>query len=161
MNKAVVSYNFGNYDKVEPIYFQNPEWDFYLFTDREMDEKPEGWEVVIMPQDFWHSDNPKRRANQIKYTPFSTLQGMDKEYDILIVMDANIAVEGNLNDFVDIHCMSTMDGVFITHPTIDSVYEDIDLCAELKRMSMIFCSRPTSTSKRKGVPIRSITSKPR
>ena len=79
MNKAVVSYNFGNYDKVEPIYFQNPEWDFYLFTDREMAEKPEGWEVVIMPEDFWHSDNPKRRANQIIYTPFSSLQGLDKE----------------------------------------------------------------------------------
>lgn len=152
MNKAVLSYNFGNYDKVEPIYFQNPEWDFYLFTDREMAEKPEGWEVVIMPEDFWHSDNPKRRANQIKYTPFSTLQGMDKEYDILIVMDANIAVEGNLNDFVDIHCMSTMDGVFITHPTIDSVYEDIDLCAELKKDEHDILLKTYKHFKEKGCP---------
>lgn len=132
MKKAVISYNFGNYDKVQPVQWKTTDWDFLLFTDKKSEKKIEGWQIVLLPEDFFHSIHPKRRANQIKYSPFKICK--DKligEYDLVVVIDANIIVQGDMNDFVDTYCMSTMDGVFITHPSLDNVYEDIDLCAQL------------------------------
>ena len=132
MKKAVISYNFGNYDKVHPVQWKTTDWDYFLFTDKNSEKKIDGWQIVVLPEDFFHSAHPKRRANQIKYSPFKTCK--DKlldEYDLVVVIDANIIVQGDMDDFVDTYCMSTMDGVFITHPSLDNAYEDIDLCAQL------------------------------
>ena len=133
MRKAVITYNYGNYDHVEPIYWKTEGWDYLLF-DATMDKVPEGWKLILLPEDYFHSKDPKRRANQVKYSPFTTCkEHLNEEYDMLIVIDANMSVNGDLNDFVDTYCMSSMDGVFLIHPSIDNAYEDIDLCAELEK----------------------------
>ena len=134
MKKAVISYNFGDYDKVAPIEWKTSDWEYLFFTDKNVKEKPEGWNIIVLPEEFFESENPKRRANQIKYSPFSTCsKELDSEYDLIVMIDANISVQGDMNDFVDTYCMSTMDGVFLIHPSIDGAYEDIDLCAEMEK----------------------------
>lgn len=133
MRKAVVTYNFGDYDKVAPILWKSADWDYYLFTDNPALEV-DGYKRVVMDEKFFDSEDPKRRANQIKYTPFKTLhEELGEYYDLAIVMDANLEIQGPLDDFVDIYMMSSSDGVFITHPNCDSVYDDLDLCVELSK----------------------------
>lgn len=153
MKKAVISYNFGNYDNVQPVEWKTTDWDYLLFTDKNFKDKPEGWNLIVLPEDFFKSENPKRRANQIKYTPFSTcLKKLKSDYDLIVVIDANIVVQGDMNDFVDIHCMSTMDGVFITHPSLDSAYEDIDLCEQLGKDNKEALIKTYNHFKKEGYP---------
>ena len=136
MKKAVVSYNFGNYDNAEPIQWKTKDWDYILFTDKETENIPDGWRSVILSEEFFKSDDPKRRANQIKFSPFRTCkEELEEEYDLVVVIDANMVVLGDMDEFVDTFCMSTMDGVFLIHPSLDGAYEDIDLCAELEKDS--------------------------
>ena len=96
MRKAVVTYNFGDYDRVAPILWKSSDWDYYLFTDNH-EANTEGYKRVVLDKSFFHSEDPKRRANQIKYTPFKTLEEqLGEHYDLAIVMDANLAIEGPL-----------------------------------------------------------------
>ena len=44
-----------------------------------------------------------------------------------------MVVVGDMDAFVDIFCMSTMDGVFLNHLSIIGAYEDLNLCAELEK----------------------------
>tara|TARA_A200000113_G_scaffold222601_1_gene236501 strand:- start:1314 stop:2000 length:687 start_codon:yes stop_codon:yes gene_type:complete len=134
MKKAVISYNFGNYDKAEPIQWKSKDWEYILFTDKETENIPKGWRSVILPEKYFKSDDPKRRANQVKFSPFRTCkEELEEEYDIVVVIDANMVVVGDMDAFVDIFCMSTMDGVFLNHPSIIGAYEDLNLCAELEK----------------------------
>ena len=59
MKKAVISYNFGNYDNVQPVEWKTTDWDYLLFTDKNFKEKPEGWNLIVLPEDFFKSENPK------------------------------------------------------------------------------------------------------
>jgi|TARA_R110002012_G_scaffold49733_4_gene128621 hypothetical protein len=154
MKKAVISYNFGSYDKIPPIEWKTTDWDYLLFSDKtNSTEKMKGWDVVVLPEEFFESDNPKRRANQIKYTPFSTcLKELDKEYDLIVVIDANMVVQGDMDDFVDIHCMSTMDGVFLIHPNIEGAYEDIALCAKLEKDDLVSLKKTSNYFHEEGYP---------
>jgi hypothetical protein len=134
MKKAVVSYNFGNYDVVNPIEWKTSDWQYILFTDKELKDAPEGWRIVVLSEKFFQSEDPKRRSNQIKYSPFSTCtQELEEDFDLVVVLDANMTICGDMDAFVDTFCMSTMDGVFLLHPTIQSAYEDLDLCVELNK----------------------------
>ena len=49
MKKAVISYNFGDYDKVAPIEWKTSDWEYLLFTDKNVKEKPEGWNIIVLP----------------------------------------------------------------------------------------------------------------
>lgn len=134
MKKAVVSYNFGNYDVVAPIEWKTSGWEYFLFCDKDLENAPDGWKIVVLPDDFFFSQDPKRRANQIKYSPFTTFsEKLEQELDLVVVLDANMTICGDMDGFVDTYCMSTMDGVFLTHPTLKNAYEDLDLCAELEK----------------------------
>lgn len=153
MKKAVITYNFGDYDRIEPVYWKTEGWDYLLFSDSDEGDIPKGWELKKLPESYFISDDPKRRANQIKYTPFGTCYTQtDCEYDMLVVIDANVSVNGDMNDFVDTYCMSSMDGVFLKHPSIDNAYEDIDLCAELKKDDHEALLKTSEHFKKSGLP---------
>ena len=82
---AVVSANFGGYDRLLPLH---PAWaektDFYLFTDRKFHD-PGLWQMVHA--NYYHID-PRRRARFIK----THLPTYFSEYENVLWVDGNILV---------------------------------------------------------------------
>ena len=81
---------------------------------------------------------PQKEGQQMKYNVFKLLSEMKGDYDLLIVMDANMVAVGPLDDFVNIFMMSTMDGVVLKHPNCDSVYDDLALCEKFGKGRRFF-----------------------
>jgi|TARA_R100001509_G_scaffold141647_1_gene96762 hypothetical protein len=131
MVKAVVSYNFGGYDEMWPILWEDSDWKYYLFTDKP-DYQVDGWETIELTDKWYISDNPKRQANYVKYNTFKLLESLGKEVDLLVVIDANIKIAGPLDDFVNTHLLNTYDGVFLQSNRI-SAYDDLDHCMKFDK----------------------------
>ena len=131
MKKAIVSYNFGDYDKMRPILWQDPDWDYFLFTDRP-EYQVEGWETIELEDKWYVSDNPKRKANYVKYNTFKLLKEMGKEVDLIVVIDANIQINGPLDEFVNVNMLNTYDGVFL-ESNRTSAYDDLDYCLQFNK----------------------------
>lgn len=132
MNKAVVTYNFGDYDSLKCPEWADADWDFFVFTDKPK-YQVEGWETLELSDRWDVSNDPKRKANFVKYNVFKLLSEMKGDYDLVIVMDANMVAVGPLDDFVNIFMMSSMDGVVLKHPNCDSVYDDLALCEKFDK----------------------------
>lgn len=134
MKKAVITYNFGDYDTLKSPEWKDSDWDFYLFTDKPQ-YAVEGWETIEW-EDRWDvPDDPKRKANYVKYNVFNILNELGKEVDVAIVMDANMVVCGPLDDFVNIFLMSSVDGMLLKHPNAESCFQDLGLCARWEKDS--------------------------
>lgn len=136
MKKAVVTYNFGNYDVMpNPIWRQN-DWDLFCFTDEDTTHIPKEFhKLVLKSTDIPHivdaSMQPKRLSNYIKYQPFSLLkEAIGHEYDTIAVIDANFTIANDLDEACERLLMATMDGCFMNHPTVKSCYDDIDLAVK-------------------------------
>ena len=63
-----------------------------------------------------------------------------------------MVVQGDMDDFVDTYCMSTMDGVFLIHPNLDNAYEDISLCAQLKKDDLVSLKKTSNHFHEEGYP---------
>lgn len=57
MRKAVVTYNFGDYDRVAPILWKSSDWDYYLFTDNH-EANTEGYKRVVLDKSFFIAKTP-------------------------------------------------------------------------------------------------------
>jgi hypothetical protein len=142
MKKAVVTYNFGNYDKMPSVLWDNhSEWDLIAYTDEKTRKKiPEDWSTVVLPKpsEIPHitdlGTQAKRVANYVKYKPFELLSQAVGDYDLIVVMDANFQIVGDLNEAVERLLLATSDACFMAHPTIKSVYDDIDLAVKLNKI---------------------------
>ena len=92
---------------------------------------PDGWKIVVLPDDFFLK--PQRRANQIKYSPFTTFsEKLEQELDLVVTLDANMTICGDMDGFVDTYHEYNGWG-FLNSPTLQNAYEDLDLCAELEK----------------------------
>jgi hypothetical protein len=143
MKKAIVTYNIGDYEKMPDVLWETEKWDMYCFTDG-CCELPKAWtELNILDGrqekrlngDF--EKNAKRVSNYCKYQPFSLLKDYTGiEYDILIVIDANFQVSNDLDEACERLLLATSDGAFLSHPSVDNCYSDIDLCVSLKKLDL-------------------------
>ena len=104
-----------------------------FYSDATMDKVPEGWETDFTCLRTTLAKTQREELTKLNIRHLRRVRNLNEEYDMLIVIDANMSVNGDLNDFVDTYCMSSMDGVFLIHPSIDNAYEDIDLCAEVRK----------------------------
>lgn len=140
MRKAIVTYNIGNYEQMPDVLWETEKWDMYCFTDGDA-KLPQAWtELNVLDGsqsktliDFYK--NSKRVSNYCKFQPFRLLRdytGID--YDILIVIDANFQVSNDLDEACERLLMATSDGAFLSHPSIDNCYSDIDLCVSLGKL---------------------------
>ena len=140
MKKAVITYNFGNYESMpEPLWITQG-WDLIAFTD-ENTEVPKDWSRMVLPStsdiggitDF--QAQSKRISNYVKFQPFKLLRDSQLgEYDMLIVVDANFQLAGNLDEACERLLIATADGCFLSHDTMDSCYDDIDRSVRLGKL---------------------------
>tara|TARA_B100000927_G_scaffold277951_1_gene260063 strand:+ start:856 stop:1551 length:696 start_codon:yes stop_codon:yes gene_type:complete len=150
MTKAVVTYNFGDYDALKCPEWSDAEWDFLVFTDKP-EYQVEGWETITLPEKWDVSNDPKRRANYVKYRVFNLLAELKKEYDLVVVMDANMVVVGPLDDFVNIFMMSSVDGV-VLKSNRESVYEDLEYCEKFDKDDSVTLQETALYFREQGYP---------
>lgn len=139
MKKAIVTYNFGGYEEMPEILWHNEGWDLFAFTD-ENTEIPKEWNKLVLPKtaeipyitEF--EEQSKRLSNYIKFQPFKLLKYAREEYDMLVVVDANFQIAGDLDEACERLLMATADGCFMSHPNINSCYADIDLNVRLGKL---------------------------
>jgi hypothetical protein len=143
MTKAIVTYNIGNYEKMPAVLWETEKWDMYCFTDGSSEVPKEWTELNVLDgsQDKKlngeYFKNPKRVSNYCKYQPFQLLKqytGID--YDIVIVVDANFQVSNDLDEACERLLIATSDGAFLSHPSINNCYADIDLCISLGKLDI-------------------------
>ena len=132
MKKAVVTYNFGGYEEMPEILWNNEGWDLFAFTD-ENTKIPKEWNRLVLPKtaeipyitEF--EEQSKRLSNYIKFQPFKLLKDAREEYDMLVVIDANFQIAGDLDEACERLLIATADGCFMSHPNVNNCYADIDL----------------------------------
>jgi len=163
MKKAIVSYNFGNYEKMPEVLWKTDGWDMFCFTDSQVNDIPDEWTQLDLldgsqaSKIFRHNTiselNPKRLANFCKYQPFKLLLDYTGvQYDILIVIDANFQVSNDLNEACERLLFATSDCSFLSHPSIHSAYDDIDLSVHLGKLDREVGAYTKSVFKEMGVP---------
>lgn len=159
MRKAIVTYNIGEYEQMPEVLWRTDKWDMFCFTNG-FSALPEAWteldifdgtQAKKLNGDF--INNAKRVANYCKYQPFRLLREYTGiEYDIVIVIDANFQVCNDLDEACERLLLATSDGAFLSHPSINSCYSDIDLCVALGKLDAELGDYTKSVFKTMGVP---------
>ena len=123
MKKSVITYVMGDGDDLLEPYYTNEDWDLVCFTNRE-DIKSKVWNVVFV-KDEENSMNDKRFANYFKFNPFSSLHSaFDINYDICVIMDANVRITNDLDKIVSFYCPTLYDMTLAKHPIRDCSYDE-------------------------------------
>lgn len=129
MIKAVVNIDIGCYEQIQEPSFENSTWDFYTLTDivgREHRKCTNEFffEPVVVDDENLDGLSSKRKASFYKAKALTLLEaetGID--YDLVIVLDGNIQVTGNLDAFVDEH-HNNYDISMMKHPDSNSYLQE-------------------------------------
>ena len=129
MIKAVVNINIGCYEKIYEPSFENPTWDFYTITDLESREHRNCtgeyfFEPVVIDDEKLDGYSSKRKASYYKAKALTILERETSiDYDLVVVIDGNIQITGNLDDFINEY-HGDADLSFPKHPDCKSYIEE-------------------------------------
>mgnify|MGYP001180360057 CR=1 FL=1 len=137
MIKAVVNIDIGCYEQIQEPSFENPTWDFYTLTDLEGREHRKCtneyfFEPVVVDEESLDGLSSKRKASYYKAKALSLLEretGID--YDIVIVIDGNIQITGDLDAFIDEY-HNNFDISMTRHPDCSSYLHESQKIQEIK-----------------------------
>ena len=133
MKKAVVTYVFGDRDKLLDIEYKQKDWDYFCFTDNE-NIKSKDWNVIVVDSSNQDELNSKRLSNYIKYNPFSVLSSsVEVMYDFCITIDANITPSADLTKMCSFLTHFNYDATFAKHPVRESVDEEMKAILQNKK----------------------------
>ena len=126
MNIVCYTAVIGGYDNVvDPTKLSNGV-DFICFTDKPFASKV--WRCLPIPSELEYlSDVKKQRI--IKICPHRYLS----QYDISIWIDGNIAVVGDLNDFIKQYNLETNTFFSRIHPSRNCIYKEANACKMMKK----------------------------
>jgi hypothetical protein len=116
------------YDSFKHIGNYDPRWDYICFTDSNIDDVPQGWEVREIPKIISELD-PIRKARALKILPHVFLQ----DYDIRIWVDGSIEILTSPQDFVDRYIEEGDIFVIPRHPDRVCVYEEAEACIKFNK----------------------------
>jgi len=117
---VVLTYLIGKYDVLPPLN-KTEGWDYICVTDLSINSKD--WKIVdLRPEDKAVVGN-KKKASSIM---FNALNYIEKKYDILVTMDANMFINEDLNRLVDNYNLTKQHIVFLSHPERQCVYDEIN-----------------------------------
>ena len=112
-SKVVYTCIYGDYDDLKEPTVISDGWDYICFTDQELKSKT--WKIV---KEKPHTDN--RLACRMMWTyPYDYL----KEYDIALIIGAQIQIKTDLNIYLDMFCDLDKFNVF-NHPDRQCVYQE-------------------------------------
>jgi len=142
MIKALVNVNIGCYEKIYEPAFENSTWDFYTITDLSSREHRNCtgeyfFEPIEMDDPKLDGHSPKRKASYYKAKALTLLEqetGID--YDLVLVVDSNIQVTGNLDDFVNKH-HGGADLTFMKHPDCDNFIQEAEKIKKIQSSSSL------------------------
>lgn len=149
-NKCIFTYITGKYDRLINPSTVTPGWDYICFTDNSM-LTSDIWDIrPIKPEDA-EIECPKRRANAIltqynKYIP--------RSYDICMIIDGNITINTNLNEFIDKSGFSTekYDMLIPKHPDRNCIYDEATAILKLKKDNAVNINSHVSKLNKAGYP---------
>jgi len=116
---VVLTYLIGKYDTL-PHLSKTDGWDYICVTDGSINNKD--WKIVDLCTEDKAVIGNKKKASSIM---FNALNYIEKEYDIVITMDANMLINEDLNRLVDHYQLNKNDITFLNHPDRDCVYDEI------------------------------------
>jgi len=115
----VITYLTGNYDILPPLS-KTEGWDYICVTDTKLNNSD--WEIVNLCDEDKAVIGNKKKASSIM---FNALNYVEKDYDIVITMDANMFINEDLNRLVDHYKLTKYDVTFLSHPDRNCVYDEI------------------------------------
>ena len=110
----------GNYDILQEPLWKDKDWRFICFSDENINSN--GWEIIKVPK----QEDKKRLARSIKILPTFPF-----EVDNYFWVDANIAIVGDLNTFINPlldHDLSVM-----RHPHRTTLDQEVEACLKYKK----------------------------
>jgi glycosyltransferase involved in cell wall biosynthesis len=117
----------GNYDSVKLPETIDARIDYFIFTER-ADQEQTLYTVRPIPH---YSEDSTRTARYAKTHPHFLLS----EYDIVVWIDANIMILGDIFPLIEEFLASGKPVGAIPHPVRKSVYEEVDACIERNKDS--------------------------
>jgi GT2 family glycosyltransferase len=119
--KVVVSVNIGEYDNIIEEHFDNPEWEFYIFTDSKINSKL--WKpIYVEPKLEIRKESRRYKWLIHRYFP-------DAEYSLYV--DTNTPIKTDLNSLIEKY-LTNADIAMRKHPGRNCLYEEALRCSELK-----------------------------
>lgn len=115
-SRIVYTVNMGRYDRVIENHYPNPDWQWWLITDSDIESK--FYNIIKLPK----ADNPKRESRKYKWLPHLLF---NCEYSLYI--DGNVRVLTDLNQLVNEY----LDGYNIAaykHRCRDCLYDEGIVC---------------------------------
>ena len=118
----------GDYDDLKEIEYMDDNIDYYCFTNNP-NISSSTWKIISI-------ENPElldfvRLERKIKILGY---ENIEKKYDIVIYMDANIILKKSLNEFIEKECdLENYDFFSIKHSDRDCIYEEAEVCKILKK----------------------------
>jgi len=126
MKKVIYTAIFGDYDVLlEPAYI-TPNWDYICFTDNK-EITSTTWKIIYLNLDL-DLDNT-RKARNVKVLYYNYVN----EYDLNIWIDANIKINSNLDEFVNLTTINGDDAAFMMHPDRECIYQELNTCVKYKK----------------------------
>jgi GT2 family glycosyltransferase len=113
----------GNYDSIKLPEKLDYRFDYVLFTDT---PAPDTGVYKLRPVTYFHQDMT-RAARFVKTHPHMMLS----DYDIVIWIDSNIMILGDIYPIVEEFLASGKIVASVPHPFRTSIYEEVDACIQL------------------------------
>jgi hypothetical protein len=121
MRRAFYTINFGNYDPIRIPDVITPGWDYYVFTDKDINLPPykvikvdTGLPVHLQARDCY--------INSQKYLP---------EYDLTIMIGGQVKLRGNLNEIIQ-KCDLSCDINTFRHHARNCIYQEAQAVINIK-----------------------------
>ena len=137
MIKAVVNINMGCYEQIYEPSFENSTWDFYTFTDLTSREhracsNEYFFEPLEVEDEALDGLSSKRKASYFKAKALTTLENLTGiDYDLVVVIDSNIEIVGELDEWIDRH-HSGADFSVKSHPDCKSYLDEVQKIEQIK-----------------------------
>ena len=137
MIKAVVNFDIGCYEQVYQPSFENSTWDFYTITDLPSREHRKCsneffFEPLVIDSEVLDDLSPKRKASYFKAKALTLLEDLTGiDYDLVVTIDANVEIVGDLDNFVDAH-HNNFDISMPPHPTCESYLQEVEKIREIR-----------------------------
>lgn len=139
MKKAIYTAVIDNYDEVVKPLYVNPDYDYILFTNMDIDS------------DFWQvrkvEGNGVKLARKIKIRPDLYLT----EYDLSVWLDANIIQKSCMNALIW-ELLQGSDMLTMKHPNRQCIYDEVGACHMFGKDNLDLMIKQVERYKAEGYP---------
>ena len=118
MRYTVLTYIFGNYEKVHEVREKDPDADYVLVTD-DPQLKSDTWRIVC--DQMLDSMTPIEKCYQVRFQPFGYA-----DTDIVVRLDGSIGINQPLKPLIDEFESGSFDRCLMIHPTRNTFDKELE-----------------------------------